>query len=194
MYLCYSEIEKADGGLFMEYKCFYESAMGRIVLTSDGENLTSLWFTTSRFSELCEIEKEQFHEELPVFHKTCRWLDAYFKGQNPKIDIPMRLSGSAFCLRVWEILKTIPYGQTITYGDIAKQIAAEQGKAKMSAQAVGYAVGHNPISIIIPCHRVVGAKGNLTGYGGGLDKKIQLLTLENVAMDAFYRPKKGTAL
>lgn len=178
----------------MEYKCFYESAIGKIILTSDGENLTGLWFTTSRFSELCEIEKEQFHEELPVFHRTCRWLDAYFKGQNPKIDIPMRLSGSAFCLRVWEILKTIPYGQTITYGDIAKQIAAEQGKAKMSAQAVGYAVGHNPISIIIPCHRVVGAKGNLTGYGGGLDKKIQLFTLENVAMDAFYRPKKGTAL
>ena len=134
----------------MEYKCFYESAMGRIILTSDGENLTGLWFTTSRFSELCEIEKEQFHEELPVFHKTRRWLNAYFKGQNPKIDVPMRLSGSAFCLRVWEILKTIPYGQTITYGDIAKQIAAEQGKAKMSAQAVGYAVGHNPISIIIP--------------------------------------------
>ena len=81
----------------MEYKCFYESAMGRIILTSDGENLTGLWFTTSRFSELCEIEKEQFHEELPVFHKTRRWLNAYFKGQNPKIDVPMRLSGSAFC-------------------------------------------------------------------------------------------------
>lgn len=179
----------------MEYKCFYEAAIGRIILTSDGENLTGLWFTTTRFRDRGEIEKEQFDETLPIFHMTYKWLDAYFKGQNPKIDnIPIRLSGSAFCLRVWEILKTIPYGQTRTYGEIAKQIAAEQGKAKMSAQAVGFAVGHNPISIIIPCHRVVGAKGNLTGYGGGLDKKIQLLSLENVPMDSFYRPKKGTAL
>ena len=123
------------------------------------------------------------------------WLDRYFAGENPQIsELPLAPSGSDFRQMVWKILCDIPSGQTTTYGEIAKKIAARTGRSTMSAQAVGGAVGHNPISIIIPCHRVVGTNGSLTGYAGGIDKKIALLELEGVDMTKYFVPTKGTAL
>lgn len=123
-----------------------------------------------------------------------RWLDIYFTGREPDFMPPLHPIGSAFRQSVWEILLQIPYGQTVTYGEIARQLADKQGIAKMSAQAVGGAVGHNEISVIIPCHRVVGTSGSLTGYAGGVDKKAALLKLERADMSNFFIPKKGTAL
>lgn len=179
----------------MEYKSYYESKIGTIILTSDGNYLTGLWFTTSRFKKLRKVEQNQIQDELKIFSITKKWLDQYFNGEKPDLNaVPIKLIGTEFSCRVWEILKKIPYGRTVTYGEIAEKIANEKGIAKMSAQAVGHAVGHNPISIIIPCHRVMGSKGNLTGYGGGIDKKIGLLEIERTDMTNFYIPKKGKAL
>jgi methylated-DNA-[protein]-cysteine S-methyltransferase len=117
-------------------------------------------------------------EEHPVFWQTAVWLDAYFRGETPTAAVPLALDGTAFQKQVWSILLDIPYGETRTYGSIAKEMAAALGKEKMSAQAVGQAVGRNPVSILVPCHRVVGAKGRLTGYAGGLEMKKALLELE----------------
>ena len=132
---------------------------------------------------------------MPIFIKTKNWLDRYFAGERPAIsDLALAPFGSAFRQKVWNILCGIPYGQIITYGDIAKQLASDLHKKGMSSQAVGGAVGHNPISIIIPCHRVVGANGSLTGYAGGIDTKVKLLELEGVDLSRLFVPKKGTAL
>ena len=141
-------------------------------------------------------EQGGYFEErnLAVFDQTRRWLDLYFSGREPGFTPALNPAGSAFRRAVWEILLKIPYGKTTTYGQIAREIAAARGLAKMSAQAVGGAVGHNEISIIIPCHRVIGAHGNLTGYAGGIDRKIKLLKLEGVDMQGLFTPAKGTAL
>lgn len=186
----------------MEYIWKYESPVGVIHLASNGEALIGLWIEGQKYFSQT-LGPAATTERLPVFEQTTRWLDAYFAGEKPSLTGPdaPRLAprGSEFRQRVWEILCEIPYGELTTYGEIARQIAAGRGGAaakrlSMSAQAVGGAVGHNPISIIIPCHRVVGSDGSLTGYAGGLDKKIALLTLEGVDMSRLYRPKKGTAL
>ena len=143
----------------------------------------------------CENEQSGYFEEknLAVFDQTKRWLDLYFSGREPGFTPALNPAGSAFRRAVWEILLKIPYGKTTTYGQIAREIAAARGLAKMSAQAVGGAVGHNEISIIIPCHRVIGAHGNLTGYAGGIDRKIKLLKLEGVDMRGLFsaREKHG---
>lgn len=131
------------------------------------------------------FQKKIKNNFIPVFEETKKWLDIYFGGEAPDFTPPLRMETTSFRKAVWEIMLTIPFGKTMTYGEIADIIAKQKGVAKMSAQAVGGAVAHNSISLIIPCHRVVGAKGNLTGYAGGIDKKIQLLTLENVDMSAF---------
>ena len=146
--------------------------------------------------KFCANEQGADFEEknLAVFDQTRRWLDLYFSGREPGFTPALNPLGSAFRRAVWEILLKIPYGKTTTYGQIACEIAAARGLAKMSAQAVGGAVGHNEISIIIPCHRVIGAHGNLTGYAGGIDRKIKLLKLEGVDMRGFFTPAKGTAL
>ncbi len=153
------------------------SPLGNITLASDGINLTGLWFDGQKY--YADTIKEEVEKELPIFNQTKKWLDEYFKGQNPKIALPLKPQGSNFRKDVWQILSQIPYGKVITYGDIAKQLEKKYNK-KMSAQAVGGAVGHNPISIIIPCHRVVGSNGSLTGYASGIDNKIKLLKLEQV--------------
>ncbi|WP_299189708.1 methylated-DNA--[protein]-cysteine S-methyltransferase [uncultured Campylobacter sp.] len=146
--------------------------------------------------KICANEQSGYFEgkNLAVFDQTRRWLDLYFSGREPGFTPALNPAGSAFRRAVWEILLKIPYGKTTTYGQIAREIAAVRGLAKMSAQAVGGAVGHNEISIIIPCHRVIGAHGNLTGYAGGIDRKIKLLQLEGVDMQGLFTPAKGTAL
>lgn len=171
----------------------YDSPLGEITMVSNGDALTTLDFTGQKYYEI-EVPADAMEKELPIFEETSRWLDIYFQGKNPDFVPPIQLEGSEFRLEIWEILKAIPYGQVLTYGDIAKQVAEKRGIARMSAQAVGGAVGHNPISIIVPCHRVVGDKGNLTGYAGGVERKVQLLKLEGGYNESFYIPKKGTAL
>lgn len=160
----------------MIYKTYYNSPLGKIILVSDKEFLLGLYF------ENVEIFKDNYtlKDDIPVFKKVKKWLDSYFNKEILSIDgIPIKLMGSEFRLKVWNILKTISYGKTMTYGEIAKILESKTGK-KVSSQAVGGAVGHNPISIIIPCHRVIGKNNKLTGYSGGLDKKEFLLKLENI--------------
>lgn len=176
------------------YKSYYRSPIGRLTIMSDGENITALLTEKDRLGGN-ESESAVQKDELKIFCKASEWLDRYFAGEKPDLnELPLAPEGSEFRMAVWEILKKIPYGEVVTYGDIAKEMAVIRGKEKMSAQAVGGAVGHNPISIIVPCHRVIGAGGNLTGFGGGIETKIKLLEHENVDMTGMYIPKKGTAL
>ena len=177
----------------MEYVSHYESPFGDITLASDGEALIGLWFDKQKYFADALDEKHE-EKELQIFGQTKRWLDIYFSGKEPDFTPPLRMKTTLFRRAVWEIMLTIPYGQTMTYGEIAKKIAEQKGIKQMSTQAVGGAVGHNSISLIIPCHRVVGAKGSLTGYAGGIDKKIKLLTLEKADIEKLFVPKKGTAL
>lgn len=171
----------------------YDSPLGQITLASNGTALTGLWFDGQKYyADTLETQPEE--KELSIFEETKRWLDIYFSGKVPDFTPPLSMETTPFRKSVWEIMLTIPYGQTMSYGEIAKQIATQKGLAKMSAQAVGGAVGHNSISLIIPCHRVVGSNGNLTGYAGGLEKKVKLLTLENADLSEFFLPTKGTAL
>lgn len=169
----------------------YHSPLGEITLASDGEYLTGLWFEKNRFFGETLSKEITAKDDLPVFEQTDRWLDMYFSGKEPDFTPPLFVRGSDFRRRVCGIMLEIPYGHTRTYRDIAAQIASERGMTRMSAQAVGGAVGHNPISVIIPCHRVVGTNGNLTGYGGGIERKVKLLELEKTDMSGLYVPKKG---
>ena len=176
----------------MTYRASYLSPLGAITLASDGKALTGLWFDGQKyFGSTLPVETKQ--GDCPVFAQAKRWLDSYFAGEKPDFTPPLHWMTTPFRRAVWEILLTVPYGCTTTYGQIAAQLADRMGKPQ-SAQAVGGAVGHNEISIIIPCHRVVGADGSLTGYAGGIDKKYKLLELERADMNQFYIPKKGTAL
>ena len=176
----------------MQYTSHYESPIGGITLASNGEALTGLWYDGQKYFALY-LDHEHEEKELPVFELAKKWLDIYFSGKEPDFKVPMYFTGSKFQNEVWEILSSIPYGQTMTYGEIAKIIAKRRGLSRMSAQAVGGAVGRNEISVIVPCHRVVGSNGSLTGYAGGIDKKIWLLEHEGAAMDGLFRPKHSTA-
>ena len=177
----------------MIYTCNYNSILGNITLASNGKALTGLWFDGQKyFGDTLPNEYKQ--KRLPIFDETVQWLDIYFSGKNPDFIPSLFFNTSPFRQAVWEILLSIPYGETMTYGEIADKIARQKGLKKMSAQAVGGAVGHNSISIIVPCHRVVGTNGSLTGYAGGIDKKIKLLELEKANMQNLFIPKKGTAL
>ena len=162
----------------MDYTAHYRSPLGGITLASDGEALVGLWFDGQKyFADVLDKHHEEMGD-LPVFDETRRWLDVYFSGKAPEFTPRLCMRASDFRKRVWEIMLTIPFGHTMTYGDIARLIACERGIPTMGAQAVGGAVGHNSISLIIPCHRVVGAGGSLTGYAGGVDKKRRLLQME----------------
>ena len=176
----------------MQYISHYHSPLGDILLAADSAGLTGLWFEGQKYFALY-LDKEHEEKELPVFEEAKRWLDIYFSGKNPDFQVPLHFTGTDFQNEVWEILYAIPYGQTTSYGEIAAQLAKKRGLPRMSAQAVGGAVGHNEISIIVPCHRVVGASGSLTGYAGGIEKKIELLRLEGALREDFFVPKKSTA-
>ena len=161
----------------MHYINHYHSPLGTILLAADDTGLTGLWFEGQKYFAQ-GLDKETEEKEFSVFQATRRWLDVYFSGQKPDFQVPLHFQGTAFQKEVWEILLSIPYGETTTYGAIAKQLAAKRGLPHLSAQAVGSAVGHNKISIIVPCHRVIGADGSLTGYAGGIWRKEKLLALE----------------
>ncbi len=163
----------------MQYISHYDSPLGKILLAADEVGLTGLWFEGQKYFALY-LEKEHEEKELPIFAEAKRWLDIYFSGKEPDFKVPLHFIGTEFQNEVWKILYEIPYGETTTYGAIAKKIAERRGLKRMSAQAVGGAVGRNEISVIVPCHRVLGTNGSLTGYAGGLDKKIALLELEHV--------------
>lgn len=158
----------------------YGSPLGGLLLAADETGLTGVWFEQGKYCA-AGLAPEREVRETPVLAETMCWLDCYFSGHEPEFLPPLHPAGTPFRQEVWELLLRIPYGTTTTYGALAKVLTQRHGKAKMSAQAVGGAVGHNPISILIPCHRVVGADGSLTGYAGGLDRKRQLLQLEGIS-------------
>ena len=177
----------------MQYISHYASPIGSILLAADEIGLTGLWFEGQKYFAL-HLDREHEEKEIPIFAKVKEWLTIYFSGKEPDFTVPLHLTGTAFQNEVWEILRTIPYGRTMTYGEIARQVAARRGLPHMSAQAVGGAVGHNAISILVPCHRVVGTDGSLTGYSGGMDRKIHLLQLEQADMASLFAPKGGKAV
>lgn len=171
----------------MQYIAKYQSPVGEILLAADENGLTGLWFDGGKFYA-DGLDPEHEEKEQPVFETVRKWLDIYFSGKEPDFMPPIHMIGSPFRLSVWELLRQIPYGETVTYGELAKTVARQRGISRMSAQAIGGAVGHNPISIIIPCHRVIGSNGSLTGYAGGMDKKVWFLTLEGVDMAKLFVP------
>ena len=167
----------------------YESPLGDLTMASDEEGLVGLWFDRQKYfgqtasSPLLGMTDGQKAKcattsLCPILEQTREWLDIYFTGHQPSFTPPLHLDATPFRMAVWQVLLEIPFGQTTTYGEIARRIAHEQGRTKMSAQAVGGAVGHNPIGIIIPCHRVIGTNGSLTGYAAGIEKKRRLLEME----------------
>ncbi len=177
----------------MQYISHYHSPLGGLMLAADEEGLIGVWFDGEKyFADVLEAGCEE--KETDDLQMARRWLDIYFSGKDPEFLPRLHLIGTGFQKEVWGALLHIPYGRTKTYGEIAGEIARRHQKKKMSAQAVGGAVGHNHISLIVPCHRVVGTGGSLTGYAGGIRKKEELLKLEHVDMAKFFIPKKGAAL
>ena len=174
------------------YTMHYDSPLGGILLAADEVGLVGLWFEGQKYFANT-LPVEHCAQTTPILAEAKRWLDIYFMGKEPDFTPPLHWVATPFRKAVWEILLTIPYGCTMTYGQIAAQLADRMGKPQ-SAQAVGGAVGHNPISLIVPCHRVVGADGSLTGYAGGIDRKVKLLAMEGADMSGLFIPARGTAL
>lgn len=166
-----------------DYIAHYSSPLGSMTLASDGTALTGLWFNGQKYFADTLKEVQTLNPHLPVFDLTRQWLDIYFSGKEPTFTPPLLLQGSPFRKQVWQLLLEIPYGRTMTYGELARKLQCK------SAQAVGGAVGHNPISLIIPCHRVIGADGSLTGYAGGIERKASLLKLESNKQDINNKTK-----
>ncbi len=177
----------------MQYISSYKSPLGEITIAADDIGLTGLWFVDQKYYALY-LDKNNEEKETQTLKDTKRWLDIYFDGENPNFKLPLHFIGTDFQKEIWKILYSIPYGKTMTYGDIAKIIAKKKGLKRMSAQAVGGAVGHNQISIIVPCHRVVGSNGSLTGYAGGIKRKHELLELEKVDIENLFTSTKGNTL
>ena len=169
----------------MQYIHYYESPIGQILLTADEQGLTDLMLQ----GEPWTLAADHSEKATPAIIESVQWLDIYFSGNIPDFTPPLHLTGSPFQMEVWELLLKIPYGSITTYGDLAKQIAQQRGISRMSAQAVGGAVGSNPVSIIVPCHRIVGTNGNLTGFASGLDNKIALLKQEGHDISKFSMPR-----
>lgn len=178
----------------MYYTEYKTPIIGTLTIASDGEGITGCWFENDRYFGYGVEGAMERRDDLPVFEQTREWLDRYFAGKAPDPrELPLTARATAFQARVREAMLDIPYGQTTSYGAIAKRIESETGK-RQSARAVGGAVGHNQLCLIVPCHRVVGSNGSLTGFGGGIDMKVKLLEHEKAMQDTFTLPKKGTAL
>ena len=174
----------------MTYTQTYSSPLGELLLSADDTGLSGLWFVGQRYFART-LPPGAVPGETPVLTASKRWLDCYFSGKRPDFLPPLHLIGTDFQQAVWNLLLEIPYGQIVTYGALARALAQQLGKPAMSAQAVGAAVGRNPVSVIVPCHRVVGADGNLTGYAGGVERKLQLLQLEGADLTRLHVPKKS---
>ena len=177
----------------MTYLQTYSSSLGEFLLAADETGLTGAWFEGQKYFART-LTGERIGRETSVLAEAKRWLDRYFSGEAPDRLPPLHPQGSDFQKAVWELLVRIPYGRTMTYGELAAALAVQQGRERMSAQAVGGAVGHNRISILIPCHRVIGANGSLTGYAGGVERKLALLKLEGADLSGLTIPTRGTAL
>lgn len=174
----------------MYYSTHYKSPLGDILLASDENNIIGLWIGGQKYFANSMPTDVTAKDSIPILQEGIAWLDDYFAGKKPKLSgLSIAPTGGEFKQQVWKILREIPYGELTTYGNIAKEAAKRMGKDRMSAQAVGGAVGHNPISIIIPCHRVVGSNGSLTGYAGGIEKKIKLLEHEGADMTGLFVQK-----
>ena len=174
----------------MYYKTHYQSPLGDMLIASDEDNIIGLWIADQKYIDKTMPKDMVENSQISILKEAIVWLDDYFAGKQPNLSrLPLAPIGGEFRQLVWSILMEIPYGELTTYGNIAKEVARRMGKDRMSAQAIGGAVGHNPISIIIPCHRVVGSNKNLTGYAGGIDIKVKLLEHEGVDMKGLFMPK-----
>lgn len=172
----------------MYYISDYNSPLGKILLAADEKGLVGLWFERQKYYAY-HLPQKNLERKVKPIQEAESWLHIYFSGKEPDFTPPLHYTGTDFQMQVWNLLRTIPYGETRTYGEISKMIAKSMGVDKMSAQAVGGAVSHNPVSIIVPCHRIVGSGGSLAGYAGGIDKKLKLLQYESVDIHAFSVPK-----
>ena len=172
----------------MHYLNHYESPLGAMTMASDGEHLTGLWFDGQKYDRSTIDGNAELKPHLPVFTQTAQWLDAYFEGTDPGFTPPISVKGSDFKKMVSSIMLSIPFGATSTYARIAAEVARRTGRTHMSAQAVGGAVGRNPIVLIVPCHRVLASNGSLRGYAGGVDRKERLLQMEGVNMSGLSTP------
>ena len=172
--------------------CFishYRSPIGDVTLASDGENLTGLWFDGQKYDRDTIRGMELAEKDLPVFSSAKKWLGIYFSGKIPGFTPPLKVEGSAFRKMVSDVMREIPFGRSMTYGEIARKVAQRTDRKSLSAQAVGVAVGRNPISLIIPCHRVLGREGKLSGYAGGIERKVFLLELEGILFKPVENPR-----
>ncbi len=174
----------------MRYVAACRTPLGPVLMAADGTALTGLWFEGQKYFPR-GLDGAPREEALPVFDEVRRWLELYFSGKEPGFMPPLRLTGTDFQMEVWALLRAIPYGETTTYGALARKLARARRLPRLSAQAVGGAVGRNPISILVPCHRVVGAGGSLTGYAGGMDRKAALLKLEGGLLEGLFVPGRS---
>lgn len=195
--LLWTQVEKnlyfinGRGGA-MYYSTYYHSPIGKLLIVTNEQALVGLWYEDQKYKDNMMPNNLVETKGHPIIKAAIKWLDEYFNGQEPDISrLPLSPMGGEFRQQVWDVLTTIPYGEIITYKEIAKEVAERLGRENMSAQAVGGAVGHNPLCIIIPCHRVIGSNGSLTGYSGGIDKKITLLEHEGVDLTTFSIPEVG---
>ncbi len=172
----------------MQYRSKYQSPLGEIMIAADENDIIGLWFVGQKYFAF-NLDKENEEKDVEIIKCAKKWLDIYFSGKNPDFELPLKFIGTNFQKEVWKVISMVPYGKVITYNDIAKKISKEMAVKRMSARAVGKAVGHNPISIIVPCHRVIASNGSLTGYAGGIERKKFLLELENVDMNNIYMEK-----
>lgn len=176
----------------MHYTSTYQSPVGEMLLAADDIGIVGIWFRNKKYYARC-LDKDNKPKETSVIKELKHWLDIYFQGKEPDFEPPIHMIGTPFQIEVWNLLCEIPYGTTTTYNEIAKKIAKNRGLERMSAQAVGTAVGKNSIKLIVPCHRVMGTNNSLAGYAGGIDKKITFLKLEGAFKEEFFIPKHTTA-
>ncbi|HBH94629.1 MAG TPA: 6-O-methylguanine DNA methyltransferase [Ruminococcaceae bacterium] len=176
----------------MHYTSSYKSPAGEILLAADETGVTGVWFKGGKYYARC-LDKVNESKETTIIKQLKKWLDIYFSGNEPDFTPPFHLTGTDFQIEVWNILCKIPYGSTTTYSEIARKIAKNRGLERMSAQAVGTAVGKNNVNLIVPCHRVISVNNSLSGYAGGIDKKIRLLKLEGAWRDEFFVPNYRNA-